>query len=99
MLLSLILEKREELLKAAKDEGSNAFYARLLGFKHEKADCLKYIKQNSKIPVVEKVAPFEKSLTGTGLCIFQADLRAAALYDLTFAKQLPGEYRNGVEII
>ena len=97
MLLSLVLKKKDALLKQAVSEGG-AFYARILGINSASTQALKEIEAVSEIPVINKAAS-GNDLTGTAKALFDMDITAANLYNLLFSDEALDDYRHGIKIL
>ena len=94
MLLALILKTDGNLLERSLESGVP--YLRLLGMKEACGSVLKGIKKQSFVPVVNRPAPAGKSLEGDAKLIFEADIRAARLYDVLMKSKEPDEYQRGI---
>lgn len=78
-LLHLILDIRQADIRAYREKGS-LFYAHLLGFRQDAAPLLHEIKKRSALPLLSKAAHASKSLSDTGLGMWNQDVAASHLY-------------------
>ena len=67
------------------------FYARILGFRKTSANLLGFIKNNTAIPLISKLANASSYLTPAGLDMLEKDIRAAHIYDSVVA----GKFHTG----
>ena len=99
MLLHVLLHITTEQLQTAREHGS-CFYARLLGLRESSSKALRHLSDHSTVPVINKLAPAEKELTGIAATLLQQDIRAAKLYDMVQHKKgalaPANEYTRGV---
>lgn len=98
----ILLEQNKEILYQAKSEGY-AFYARILGFQKSAAPLLSAIKSHSSIPLIGKMADYQKQLDGYGLELITADIRAADYYrtalQMKYGHEMKNEFNRGIIII
>lgn len=78
-LLHVILGIRKEDLNDYKDE-DYCMYARVLGFKKDKAGVLTALKKHTALPIITKMADADTILNEKGLRLLNVDVRAADLY-------------------
>ena len=99
MLLHLLLHISTEQLQTARKQGS-CFYARLLGLRESSSKALRHLSDCSTVPVINKLAPAEKELSGIARELLQQDIRAAQLYDTVQQKKgnltPANEYTRGI---
>jgi len=81
MLLHVLLHITTEQLQTAREQGS-CFYARLLGLRESSSKALRHLSECSTVPLINKLAPAEKTLSGIASVFLQQDIRAARLYDM-----------------
>ena len=78
-------------------------YARILGFRKERTDVLRAIKEKSRIPLISKLADAESFLPPLWKKQLKLDLHAADLYRLAvysrYRSSLPNEYRQQIVIV
>ena len=102
MLLHVLLHITTEQLLTASAQGS-CFYARLLGLRESSSKVLRRLSDCCTVPVINKLAPAEKELTGIASELLQQDIRAAKLYDMVQQRKgAPApcnEYTKGVILI
>lgn len=98
----ILLELRRDTLAQAKADGF-AYYARILGFKKEASPLLGYLKKNTAIPLVTKMALYPELLSGNGLHLMEADIRAADYYrtalQIKFGQTLKNEFTQEIIIL
>ncbi len=75
-LLHILLGITDEMVSAGK-EADYAPYARILGFRKDKAALLGKIKKHTRIPLVTKTADASRMLSGTAKILFEQDLYAS----------------------
>lgn len=111
-LLHLLLQIRTEQMTLLSRDGL-ACYARVLGFQKKSQPLLTAIKQNSRIPMITKVADARETLQAfyrtdskrleEALSLFHTDLFAAGLYETTkalrYGRAKNNEYRHGMIIV
>jgi len=99
MLLHVLLHITTEQLQSAREQGP-CFYARLLGLRKSSSKALRHLSDHSTVPVINKLAPATKELTGTASELLQQDICAAKLYDMVrqrFGTLTPAnEYTRGI---
>lgn len=102
MLLHVLLNITTTQLQTARKEGS-CFYARLLGLRESSSKALRHLSEHSTVPVINKLAPSEKTLSGIAAELLRQDIRAAELYRIVQQKQgaisLANEYTRGIVLI
>lgn len=69
-------------------------YARILGFRRSAGSLLKAIKENSRIPVLTKLADAEKSLDSEALSLLEETTFASNLYESLIQNQTNGVFRH-----
>ena len=78
-------------------------YARILGFKKERTDLLRAIKEQGRIPLISKMADAKEFLQPIWQRQLEQDVHAADLYRLAvytrFGTELPNEYRRQLVIL
>jgi predicted nucleotidyltransferase len=94
-LLHILLGITKEMSSEYKNAGYMP-YARVLGFKKEKADFFKELKQKSQIPLVTKMTAFTHPL-------LELEIKASSLYELAVknkyqCRNRKNEYNQGVII-
>lgn len=98
----ILLELRRDTLAQAKADGF-AYYARILGFKKEASPLLGYLKKNTAIPLITKMALYPELLSGNGLHLMEADIRAADYYrtalQIKFGQTLKNEFTQEIIIL
>ncbi|MBP3217819.1 MAG: nucleotidyltransferase family protein [Lachnospiraceae bacterium] len=83
-LLHILLDIRKEDLALLKNRGITP-YARVLGIRSSASSLLAQITQQAAFPVITRVSEADQLLADEVLSLFQKELRAAWLYDLTAA--------------
>lgn len=78
-LLHLLLNICEEDISRFKTEGY-ASYARVLGFRKSAAPLLSFIKANSSVPLISKLADASGYLSETGKLMLEQEIRSSHLY-------------------
>ncbi|MCD7955084.1 MAG: nucleotidyltransferase family protein [Lachnospiraceae bacterium] len=96
-LLHLILDIRKADMESYQKNGY-LFYAHLLGFRRESAPLLHEIKKRSALPLISKAAHASKSLSGTGLSMWNQDAAASHLYRSLMAARYGIPFRTEYEI-
>lgn len=92
-LAHILLDMKAEDLQYYKENGVT-FYARMLGF-HEKATpLLSNIKQNTKIPLISKLADAKKHLDEAGNKMLAQDILCSHIYESTVAAKFDTEIEN-----
>lgn len=98
----ILLEQDKDILRQAKCDGY-AYYARILGFQKKAAPLLNCIKKQSSIPLIGKMADYQKNLHGNGLRLIHADIRAADYYrtalQMKYKCAMKNEFNQGIIII
>ncbi len=79
MMYNVLLGITKSDVEKAKRSDSS-LYARVLGFRQESSSVIKYISENSSIPVITNVPAYKKMLADTSL--FEKDLLASDIYKL-----------------
>ena len=69
-------------------------YARILGFRKDKADLLGKIKKHTRIPLVTKTADASRMLSGTAKMLFEQDLYASHVRQSLLAAKTGQPVRN-----
>lgn len=91
ILLNMEKSKLDELIN------STLPYARILGFKESSSPLIRYLKKNSTIPIITKLADASKLLSPEQYAMLQYDLDSSALYYYIQAQkyhqQIENEYR------
>lgn len=99
LLIHALLHIKKELSLAARSEGS-VHYARLLGLRENASPCLKKLSSSSIVPIINRLAPSSKLLTGTAGALLSLDVQSAELYRAVLFRKsgfLPvGEYQRGI---
>ena len=76
-------------------KGDYIYYARMLGFKKEAEPLLGAIKENTRVPLLSKLADAEKLVnTENGLKMLAADIRASHIYSLLMQQKFGGTLQN-----
>lgn len=98
ILLNIEKEKASEYA-----ENGYAQYIRILGFKKSSAPLLTLIKNESKIPIISKLADYKRLLSPTGITMLEQDLFASHVYQTVvtdkFKCSLPNEFQQKIIII
>ena len=80
-----------------------AHYARVLGFKKSSSELLTFIKNNSSIPLVTKLANYSKQLNPTAASMLEMDIDASHLYrmvqQMKFKNDIKNEFNEQIVII
>lgn len=92
-LLHILLGISNEMILAGKAAGY-APYARILGFRKDKADLLGEIKKHARIPLVTKTADASRMLSGTAKMLFEQDLYASHVRQSLLAAKTGQPVRN-----
>ncbi len=92
-LLHILLGITDEMILAGKAAGY-APYARILGFRKDKADLLGKIKKHTRIPLVTKTADASRMLSGTAKMLFEQDLYASHVRQSLLAAKTGQPVRN-----
>ena len=92
-LLHILLGITDEMILAGKAAGY-APYARILGFRKDKADLLGEIKKHTRIPLVTKTADASRMLSGTAKMLFEQDLYASHVRQSLLAAKTGQPVRN-----
>lgn len=92
-LLHILLGITDEMILAGKAAGY-APYARILGFRKDKADLLGKIKKHTRIPLVTKTADASRMLSGTAKLLFEQDLYASHVRQSLLAAKTGQPVRN-----
>ena len=92
-LLHILLGITEEMVLAGKEAGY-APYARILGFRKDKAALLGEIKKHARIPLVTKTADASRMLSDTANMLFQQDLYASHVRQSLLAAKTGQPVRN-----
>ncbi len=79
-LMHILLGIHKEDMETYRNAGT-VFYARMLGFRRSSAPLLGAIKNQSRIPLISKLADAPSLLTDTGKCQLNLDIRAAHIYE------------------
>lgn len=99
MLLHVLLHITTELLQASRAQGS-CFYARLLGLRESSSGALRHLNSKSRVPIINKLAPAQKELTGIAAKLLKTDICAATLYNRVLQGKNNGisnnEYTTGI---
>lgn len=101
VLLHILLELKTEDMEiwTGKDF---TFYARILGFKKVSSPLLKKLKEETKLPILTKLADAPNIISGPGLAMLEHNIQADHLYRLIvmnkFHIMLPNEYSQGIII-
>lgn len=75
ILLGITKDKLDRAMKT-----NDALYARILGFRQESSNVVKYISQHSSIPVITNVPAYKKDIADTS--VFETDIIASDIYKL-----------------
>lgn len=78
-LTHILLDIKADFVQDKDNE--NASYARLLGFKKESSKLLPEVKKRSEIPLVSKLADYNKDVNKVGAEMFAKDMFASDLYE------------------
>lgn len=92
-LLHILLGITDEMVSAGKEAGY-APYARILGFKKNKAALLGEIKKHTRIPLVTKTADASRMLSDTAKLMFEQDLYASHVRQSILASKTGQPVRN-----
>lgn len=92
-LLHILLGITDEMVLAGKEAGY-APYARILGFRKDKAALLGDIKKHARIPLVTKTADASRMLSDTANMLFQQDLYASHVRQSLLAAKTGQPVRN-----
>lgn len=92
-LLHILLGITDEMVSAGKEAGY-APYARILGFKKNKAALLGEIKKYTRIPLVTKTADASRMLSDTAKLMFEQDLYASHVRQSILASKTGQPVRN-----
>lgn len=92
-LLHILLGITDEMILAGKAAGY-APYARILGFRKDKAALLGEIKKHARIPLVTKTADASRMLSGTAKMLFEQDLYASHVRQSLLAAKTGQPVRN-----
>ncbi len=92
-LLHILLGITDEMILAGKAAGY-APYARILGFRKDKADLLGEIKKHTRIQLVTKTADASRMLSGTAKMLFEQDLYASHVRQSLLAAKTGQPVRN-----
>ena len=91
-LLHLLLNICDEDISRFKAEGY-ASYARILGFRKSAAPLLSFIKANSSVPLISKLADASGYLSDTGKLMLEQEIRSSHLYS-TVKKEKGCAFKN-----
>jgi predicted nucleotidyltransferase len=98
----ILLGIRKDMLEAAKAD-NYAYYARILGFRKQSEPLLKEIKKKSSLPMIGKMAGWQKALEGNGRRMMAADIDAAECYrtavQIKFGHVLKNEFNQQLIIL
>lgn len=98
----ILLELRKDTLIQAKTDGF-AYYARILGFREKASPLFGYLKKNTSIPLITKMASYPKHLSDNGRHLMEADIRAADYYrtalQIKFGQTLKNEFNQKIIIL
>lgn len=92
-LLHILLGITDEMVSAGKEAGY-APYARILGFRKNKAALLGEIKKHTRIPLVTKTADASRMLSDTAKLMFEQDLYASHVRQSILASKTGQPVRN-----
>ena len=92
-LLHILLGITDEMVSAGKKAGY-APYARILGFRKNKAALLGEIKKHTRIPLVTKTADASRMLSDTAKLMFEQDLYASHVRQSILASKTGQPVRN-----
>lgn len=100
-LLHILLDIRKEDMQLYKEE-EGCRYARILGFRKEETDILKYLKEHSSIPLITKLTQTQE-LSNSARQMLQNDIFASNLYESVitnkFQSRFIHEYQHSLVIV
>ena len=98
----ILLELDKETFARAQED-NYACYGRILGFRKAAAPLLGYLKKNTSIPLLSKMADYQHILSGNGLRLLEADIRAADYYrtvlQMKYGQPLKNEFTQNIIIL
>ena len=100
-LLNIMLKHKKIDMETVRKTGYIS-YLRILGFRSPSSSILREIRQNDKVPLINKVADAYKILSPESYQYFQRDLQSSKLYKQAFFNKyellMPSEYEQSVII-
>lgn len=100
-LLNILFKNTKQTMMISKNDGYIS-YLRLLGFCSYASPILKEMKQNAKLPIINKVADARNILSKENFQNFSNDIRISNLYKQAFSNKyglsMPSEFEQSVII-
>lgn len=101
-LMHILLNIEKETMSAYM-ENDYAQYIRILGFKKDSSQLLTQIRNNSKLPIISKLADYKKILSPLGCSMLEQDIFASDIYNTIvtdkFNPSIPNEFRQQLVIL